>query len=76
MKCPNCMTELRLVAGSGEAVDATEVGGLLDQIDMDTLDDEWDMKFVSETRTRWAQYGDRIRMSPKQMSALRKIAAK
>ena len=50
-----------------------EVGELLGMVSGNGLND-WEAEFIMQTRERFKQYGDRIKMSDKQMNALRKIA--
>lgn len=83
MKCPHCSNEIevRLVKAppmqaslAGEGMG--DVGELLAQIHDDELETDFEIGFIKQTRERFEQYGDRIRMSEKQMVCLRKIAAK
>jgi hypothetical protein len=80
--CPHCSNQLqldsRLTFASGPKSSAPnggsgDVGELLASINEDVLESAA-AKFVRETRERLEQYGDRIRMSDKQMDWLRKIA--
>lgn len=84
LKCPKCNVDLevRLTAAppmqadkakAGQPASSDEVGELLNAIDDGSLD-EGSVNFVRETRARFAQYGDRIRMSDKQMNWLKKLA--
>lgn len=79
MKCPNCQCELKLVKTEHQAVspavqaDTSEIETLLIQAEQSNLN-EWGQKFVSDVRERFEQYGSRIRMSEKQMAALKKLA--
>ncbi len=61
---------------SGNGSRSTDVGALLEQIHDDELETEFEIDFIRQTRERFAQYGERIRMSEKQMACLQKIAAK
>ena len=83
--CPNCKSalEVKVVAatsipgGNGQdrtKVDVNDVGDLIQSVDVSQLND-YEAEFIASTRERYAQYQDRIKMSPKQMAILRKIAA-
>jgi hypothetical protein len=52
----------------------TEVGIMLQSIDRQNLN-PFETSFVNGTLERYEKYGDRIKMSDKQMDTLRKIAA-
>lgn len=83
--CPSCKNQLevKLTFASGpknsssqrESVDSSDVGDLLDSVDMGNLND-FEREFIEQTKERFAKYKDNIRMSDKQMAVLRKIAAK
>ena len=84
MICPHCKKplDIRLTVGGTPtpsekaAVDAdtTDVGDLLESI-VDSALNDWEKKFVADLRGRYEKYGDKIKMSEKQLSTLRKIAA-
>lgn len=84
IKCPKCKVDLevRLTAAPPMQADQqqrivpdnADIGSLLEQINDDDLDSA-SSEFVSQTRERFAQYGDRTKMSEKQMAWLRKLAA-
>ncbi len=84
MNCPHCgkVVLAKLTKDdathetSATASDVGDVGGLLDRIHDDELETDFEIDFMRQTRERFKQYGDRIRMSDKQMACLRKIAAK
>lgn len=84
MRCPHCDLEVRLMKGSmvqsdraaSELADASDVGGLLKRIHDEDLEPGFEESFIRQTRERFAEYGENIRMSPKQMISLRRIAAK
>lgn len=61
---------------SDDEANGNDVGGLLEQIHDEDLETGFEVRFVRETRERFEKYGDRIRMSEKQMTVLRRIAAK
>lgn len=83
-KCPHCdqPIDVRFIKAppmqsqqQGRIVpDNADIGSLLEQINDDDLDSA-SSEFVSQTRERFAQYGDRTKMSEKQMAWLRKLAA-
>lgn len=80
MKCPacNCNLDVRLIkapASSGAPAEASgDLGELLESIDVETLEGA-SAKFVRETQARFEQYGDKTRMSEKQMAWLKRIAS-
>lgn len=86
MRCPHCQLPLdvRLIKAppmqpqraSAESADVGDVGELLSRIHDDDLEPGFEEDFMRQTRERFAEYGERIRMSDKQMTALRRIAAK
>ncbi len=81
MNCPHCdkMILVRLTKDDGkptEGADASGLGEILAQIHADELEHQGEIDFVKQTRERFAQYAERTRMSEKQMTWLRKIAAK
>ncbi len=88
MKCPHCNENLdvRLIKApsnsgssserSTEGADASGLGDILEQIHEDELEHQNEIDFVKQTRERFEQYGDRTRMSEKQMTWIRKIAAR
>ncbi len=80
LKCPNCSQELELSATKAPAMQSSDgstashdVDELLGMINVTELN-EAESKFVSDVSIRLAQYGERIRMSDKQMAWLRKLA--
>jgi hypothetical protein len=83
MKCPHCSNEIEVrfvkappMQSSQPQGRSTDVGELLDLVHDSELETDFEIDFIRQTRERFAQYGDRIRMSEKQMSCLQKIAAK
>lgn len=50
-----------------------EIGELLDQIDDRSLD-AWQKEFITGLRERYEEYGERVKLSPKQWEKLREIA--
>ena len=80
MKCPHCGKIVLLVKDTSqtsapkETVDTSGLGQLLESVDEGSLDDE-SAGFYRQTKERFEQYGDRTRMSFKQMAWLRKLAA-
>ena len=78
MKCPHCNNtiEVRLSKGIPEtpANDGPDdLETMLACINEEDLD-EPSAKFVRETRERFEQYGDRTRISPKQLAWLKRLA--
>lgn len=81
MNCPHCskvivvklLKDSNVGQGQPEEVDVSDVGELLALVNPATLDDK-SMDFFNQTKERYEQYHDRIRMSPKQMAWLRKLA--
>lgn len=77
--CPKCgsQLEVKLTFASGprssEQKPEGDLSELLDQIADEDLSGAA-LKFVTETRERFAQYGSRTRMSEKQMAWLQRIA--
>jgi hypothetical protein len=81
--CPKCgsQLEVKLIFASGprsspepvEPFNIAELHDLLEGIDADNLEPRA-MNFVTETRERLEKYGERIKISPKQMAWLRSIA--
>jgi hypothetical protein len=88
--CPKCSTHFEIsltTAPTQQAEDAprseapnpppiergSSLAELLDSINDDALTGAA-AKFVTETRERFNQYGDRIRMSEKQLAWLKRIA--
>lgn len=82
MNCPHCskVIVIKIVKDTGNGVStsdrSTDVGELLSQIHDDELETDFEIDFIKQTRERFAQYQDRIRMSEKQLACLQKIAAK
>ena len=83
MKCPHCNgnIDVRFIKAPGDSDSQSnegsgDVGELLSRIHDDELETDFEIKFIEQTRARFLQYGDRILMSEKQMTCLRKIAAK
>jgi hypothetical protein len=84
MKCPHCNEniDVRLIKapsnsqGSLEGADISGLEAILDRIHEDELEHQNEIDFVKQTRERFEQYGERTRMSEKQMTWLRKIAAR
>lgn len=82
MNCPHCgkVVIVQLVKDSGKGIStagrSTDVGELLNQVNDDELENDFEIEFIRSIRERYAQYQDRIRMSEKQMTTLQKIAAK
>jgi hypothetical protein len=78
--CPHCQLPLRIIAVSGadadraDRADVGDLGELLLQIHDENLEDGWEIKFIRETRERFAEWGGKIRMSEKQMGIVRRIA--
>lgn len=80
--CPRCGTafELRIntqpttQAKQATSVPTGDVGDLLALAESFNLND-WERGFVTDMRERFDKYGDRIKVSDKQMATLRKIAA-
>lgn len=84
MQCPHCHADLiitfqtdrsRSELSTPTPATSGNVGDLLAQITDEHVQGEPSQKFVAETRARYAQYGERIRFSEKQMAWLQKIAA-
>lgn len=85
MKCPHCDLEISIRLAKGSDTPPTSssapmaatsnVSELLKLIHDDQLT-PWEETFIKETRERVEKWGDRIRMSDKQVEILRKIAAK
>ncbi len=82
MKCPHCNENIyvRFVkapsdSGGQSSGRTSDVGALLEQIHDDELETQFEIDFIKQTRERFEQYGDRIRMSDKQMACLQRIAA-
>lgn len=89
MKCPHCQKTVLLVKDTSNCYEpeyATDdngrvnnfegtgdTGELLERIDDDSLTGAA-VDFVATTRARYEQYGDRIKLSPKQVSWLRRLA--
>ena len=84
IQCPNCSAQIELRAVSANTSHVTtpkkvpgsetEVGIMLQSIDRQNLN-PFETSFVNGTLERYEKYGDRIKMSDKQMDTLRKIAA-
>lgn len=80
-KCPKCNADLSIILAGAEARKGSskaagelpDIAELLAAINEDELE-EGAAKFVSETRSRFAQYGSRTRLSDKQIAWLQKIA--
>ena len=85
LKCPkcNCVLEVRLTAappmqadnwgGGGEDSGTGDLGELLAAAEANATKDH-EIEFVRSTRERYDQYGDRTKMSEKQLAWLRRIA--
>ncbi len=80
--CPYCQQYINVTlsqAGgaqqreSGPAKSSGSIGALLDSIEDDALEGAA-AKFVGETRSRYEQYGERTRLSEKQLAWLQRIA--
>lgn len=56
-----------------EEADVSGLGDLLDSINVDTIGVK-EAEFVNNCRERYAQYGERTRMTEKQMAWLNRIA--
>ncbi len=80
MNCPHCDqpvdVQLFKSGGKPQSVDASGLGALLEQIHDDELESDFEIGFMKQLRERFAQYGADTRMSEKQMTVVRKIAAK
>lgn len=82
MNCPHCgkvvIVQVVKDSAKGESTSgrSADVGELLNQIHDDELETDFEIDFIKQTRERFAQYGERTRMSEKQMACLQKIAAK
>ena len=78
INCPTCQTQFEIsltAAPQHQArVSAGHVGELLTAIDDKSLD-ERTLEFVTTTRERYNQYGEKIILSEKQESWLKRIAA-
>jgi len=69
--------EVKLIYASDSSYESSStdnVGELLEEAEGRDQMSEWAEKFIGELRERYDKYGERIRMSPKQMSILAKIA--
>lgn len=84
MNCPHCgktvMVKLSKDDGKDTPAKKSEaasgsLGDLLESINMDSLE-EYESKFVTETKERFEKYGASTRLSPKQQSWLESLAAK
>lgn len=80
MNCPHCGKGLELVKAGSSGPEpgvptVAEALVMLDQIDPLGLDDR-ERKFVDETLIRVEKYGDRIRLSDKQLGWIAAIADK
>lgn len=79
MECPHCgkVVVVKLMkdsnVGESSSADTDDLGELLDLAEANNPKGQSE-KFVTETRKRFAQYGEKTRMSDKQMSWLRNIA--
>jgi hypothetical protein len=86
LNCPHCGKAVALVVAGSDAKSASrsaspsvegcasEVFDLLQQIDPEGDYTDFERTFINETTDRYEKWGDRIRMSEKQMNVLRKIA--
>ena len=86
MNCPHCGKAVALIKqaskpeydsddnGRSFNPPTGDVGELLDRIDDDTLSGAA-IDFVSTTRERYEQYGDRIKLSEKQLAWLERLAS-
>ncbi len=83
-RCPHCdqPIDVRFIkapamqSDSAPSGDTADLEALLNQIDDTLLTESGEVDFVSQTRERFAKYGDRTKMSDKQMNWLKRIAAK
>ncbi len=81
-KCPNCQCQLSVFGATSaarqESVDSSEVGALLakieDAIMFGAKLDEWNTTFYNDLKTRFDKYDGDVRMTPKQMTILKRIA--
>ncbi len=82
MDCPHCgkVVVVKLLKDSnvGQSqpsadVDTNELASLLEVINMSSLDGK-SLDFVTQTKERFAQYGERTRVSEKQLAWLRSLA--
>ena len=86
MKCPACHAELdvRLIKappqpadqvkrGTNGSTDTSSISYLLESANARELN-EWESEFIGSLQERFNKYGDRIKMSEKQMETLTKIA--
>ncbi len=78
--CPKCkcQIEVKLLFASGPKssspqADSTDLGDLLDLIDMQALDD-MSFEFITKTKDRYKKYKEDTQMSEKQMAWVRKLA--
>ena len=81
MKCPHCGADVTLVKGEGAkspspAADTSALEELMGLVYDEELESAFEQEFMKSLRERFAQYGERTRMSERQMMTLRKIAAK
>ena len=89
MNCPHCGKVVKLVKDTnkeignssfdydddnGRTASPSGIGDLLDRIDDDSLTGAA-VDFVASTRARYEQYGDRIKLSEKQMTWLERLAS-
>ena len=81
MNCPHCgkvvIARLEKDSNVGTSqpavnVDPSDLGDLLALATSLPLS-EWEQQFVSDQKERFEKYGERIRVSEKQMATLRKI---
>ena len=86
MKCPACHAELdvRLIKAPPQQADqvkrvtngganVSDVGALMESAHAQQLN-EWEAGFIDDVQERFDKYGDRIKMTEKQMAILRKIS--
>lgn len=81
MNCPHCnkvivvklMKDSNIGQSAPAVADTDDLGELLEVAESNNPKGK-NGEFVAETRKRYAQYGDKTRMSEKQMSWLRNIA--
>ena len=81
MNCPHCNKVIVVkfakdsnVGQSDPVVDGNELAALLEVINMSALDGK-SLEFVTQTKERFGQYGERTRMSERQMEWLRDLAS-
>lgn len=75
--CPSCGAHLAVITeGKKQEIPREAIpsnfGDMLDMVDMTRLDAR-EKEFIAQTKGRYNQYGEKIRMSPKQLQWIKSI---